>query len=601
MKEIQNLKYFFSAILILILITSCGGGGSLPESRPATSVEGVAFDAAIVNGLVTVYDYSTGNKGTKFNSGSTDEFGNFSVDLAIANQPLLLEIKGGQYEEEASGTLVALNSEQKLSTVINYNANASKQVTISYYTHLATGLAEFLINTGVEVTTAIEQANRSVSRMTGVSITDTIPQNITLGTASDTELTNSYRYGFLTAAISEWTKWVSEQNAEDVVHTLYNSIQFAQLTYEDIRIDGRLDGLGADGALLMGVVPVRAEHYTNEIPQRLLRLANSDLNKSALTAEDLLVVASNYNSALLDLNLFANAPEIPRLNLSPVIGTLSLADVETVSGIIEQFGATVTDQAGIAKIDITVDDAVHTSISDFSNPFVNIDSTTLEDGLHEFGLIATNVIGLTSSISKKIIIDNTPPVVSDIWPLSGQAFNSDFEVTAKISDAQGIAKIEINFSEKYIKNPTLQETGRITQPFVVSAMEDGAYTLNVLATDFAGNLGSANEATVYIDQTRPELIIADTYEAYSEGCIATINSATDATSEFSVKVEIETQIKEVNWEAPVNMVMGSGDSNVSFIARDRAGNEHRVDRCIRKTVDANGASCNPAPNDACGL
>ncbi len=598
MKEIQNLKYLFSAILILIM--SCGGGGSLPESRPATSIKGVAFDAAIVNGLVTVYDYSTGNKGTKFNSGSTDEFGNFSVDLAIANQPLLLEIKGGQYEEEASGTLVALNSEQKLSTVINYKANSSKQVTISYYTHLATGLTEFLINTGVDVTAAIEQANTSISNMTGVSITDTIPQNITLGTASDTELTDSYRYGFLTAAVSEWTKWVSEQNAENVVHTLYNSIQFAQLTYEDVRIDGRLDGIGANGALFMGEVAVNAEHYINEIPQRLLRLANSDLNRSALTSEDLLVVAADYNSSLFDLELFASAPDLPRLNLSPVIGTLSLADAETVSGVIEQFGADVTDQTGIAQIDITIDGVVHASVPDFSNPFINIDSTVLDDGPHQFGLIATNVLGISLSVSKEIIIDNTPPVVSEVWPLSGQAFNSDFEVTANISDTQGIATVEINFSEEYIKNPVIQETGQITQPFVVSAMEDGAYTLNVVATDFAGNLGSANETMVYIDQTRPELVIADTYEAYSEGCTATIHSATDTTSGLvSLKVEIETEIKEVNWEAPVNMVMGLGDSNVSFIARDRAGNEHRVDRCIRKTAES--ASCETAPNDACGL
>jgi len=103
MSTIQNLKCFFSAVLAVIFITSCGGGGNLPESRPITSISGVAFDGAITNGLVTVYDYSSGSKGAKLASVNTDEFGKYALDLAIANRAVLLEVTGGQYVEEASG------------------------------------------------------------------------------------------------------------------------------------------------------------------------------------------------------------------------------------------------------------------------------------------------------------------------------------------------------------------------------------------------------------------------------------------------------------------------------------------------------------------
>lgn len=52
---------------------------------------------------------------------------------------------------------------------------------------------------------------------------------------------DQHLYGFATASISQLTKWISEQNNDDV-HKEYSSIKFAAAAYQDIASDGQLDG-----------------------------------------------------------------------------------------------------------------------------------------------------------------------------------------------------------------------------------------------------------------------------------------------------------------------------------------------------------------------
>ncbi|VAW85302.1 hypothetical protein MNBD_GAMMA16-134 [hydrothermal vent metagenome] len=580
MSTIQNLKCFFSAVLAVIFITSCGGGGNLPESRPITSISGVAFDGAITNGLVTVYDYSSGSKGAKLASVNTDEFGKYALDLAIANRAVLLEVTGGQYVEEASGTLVALNPNQKLSTVINYTADSSNQVTISYYTHLAAGLSEFLIGTGVEVSTAINQANVLVNTMTGVSITDTIPQDITLGNPSDTELTDAYRYGFLTAALSEWTKGVSGQNNEEI-HSLHNSIQFAQLAYDDVRIDGRLDGQGTNGALSMGVVTISADHYRNEIPLSLLRLANSNYNNSGLTPALLLDVAATYNSSSLALDIFAGAPATPFLQLAPVIGTLSHAEAEVVTDVIV-FGADViTDQVGLATIDITLNGEVFFSVTDFSKPVVEIDSNLMEDGTYELGITTKNVIGNSASVAVNLQVKNKVAFIANIQPKPSDDgaisyVRGVFKMSAEVVDPKGLATVQ--FSNDQLGSIDVED---IAQPFVdfdSLALSDGVHNFTVSAANVEGE-SMQEEATYTVDNTVPEVTLGQPAEGVlAAGPLAIAGTATDNFVIAKFDMLFDGSAVEASREGDAitasveTQTYEEGERTLALVATDGAGN-----------------------------
>ncbi len=601
MSTIQNVKYLFVASLVFILITSCGGGGSLPESRPATSISGVAFDAAIINGLVTVYDYSSGRKGAELATVNTDEFGKYSLDLATANKPILLEVTGGRYIEEASAILVALNSDQKLSAVINYNANSSNQVTLSYYTHLATGLAEFLIETGVEISAAINQANALVSTMTGVSIIDTIPQDITLGNASDTELTDAYRYGFLTAALSEWTKWVSEQNSEEP-HTLYTSVQFAQLAYDDVRADGRLDGQSADGALSMGVIVINADHYRNEIPLNLLRLANSSYNNSGLTPALLLGVASTYNSSSLAIDIFSGAPATPFLQLAPVIGTVSHAEAEVITDVITFGTDVITDQVGLAQIDITLNGDVFFNVTDFSKPNVEIDTNLMEDGSYAFGITAKNVVGNTASAAVNLQIKNKVAFIANIQPKPSDDsavsyVRGVFKMSAEVVDPKGLAVVQ--FSNDQLGSIDVAD---IEQPFVdfdSLALSDGPHNFTVSATNVEDE-SMAQTATYTVDNTPPEATLEQPAEdVLIAGPLTMAGTATDNFVIAIVDVLFDGNAIEASRENDAitasidTLTYEEGERTLALVATDAAGNTTTASALV--TVDNTAPTVNWTP------
>jgi len=591
MSTIQNFKYLFGASLVFIFIASCGGGGSLPESRPTTSISGIAFDGAIINGLITAYDYSSGSKGTELATVNTDEFGKYSLDLAIANKPVLLEVTGGRYVEEASSIVVALNSDQKLSAVINYNAASSNQVTLSYYTHLATGLAEFLMATGVETPSAINQANALLSTMTGVSITDTIPQDITLGNVSDTELTDAYRYGFLTAALSEWTKWVSEQNNEEI-HTLYTSAQFAQLAYDDVRADGRLDGQGADGALSMGVVVISADHYRNEIPLNLLRLANSSYNNSGLTPALLLNVASTYNSSSLTIDIFAGTPPTPFLQLAPVIGTVSHAEAEVITDVITFGTDVITDQVGIAQIDITLNGDVFFNVSDFSKPNVEIDTNLMEDGSYEFGITAKNAIGNIASVAVNLQIKNKVAFIANIQPKPSDDsavsyVRGVFKMSAEVVDPKGLAVVQ--FSNDQLGAIDVAD---IEQPFVdfdSLALSDGPHNFTVSATNIEAE-SMEQTATYTVDNTAPEVTLEQPAEdILIAGSLAMAGTATDNFVISKVDVLFDGNAVEAARESDAitanidTQNYAEGERTLALVATDGAGNTTTASALI--TVD----------------
>jgi len=95
------------ALLIsLVFLTACGGGagsGSSPTSStiPIGVVSGTSFDGLIIGGTVSVYDFTTGAKGALLGQTISDGNGLYSLSLQVESRPVLVEITGGYYIEEA--------------------------------------------------------------------------------------------------------------------------------------------------------------------------------------------------------------------------------------------------------------------------------------------------------------------------------------------------------------------------------------------------------------------------------------------------------------------------------------------------------------------
>jgi hypothetical protein len=87
----------------------------MPPPVPFGSVSGTTFDALVVGGTVSVYDFTMGAKGNLLGQATSDAKGIYSVPVQAETRPILVEMTGGYYIEEAGANAqVTLSSKHKL-------------------------------------------------------------------------------------------------------------------------------------------------------------------------------------------------------------------------------------------------------------------------------------------------------------------------------------------------------------------------------------------------------------------------------------------------------------------------------------------------------
>ena len=117
-----NLQFFIILILISFL---CIGCGSSSDSDGSTStVSGVASKGPIEGGTVSAYKIVNGQKEGLLGTAISSKDGSYSIDIGSYTGPVLIEITGGTYKDEASGNDIDLtmpNPLKRLYLPININ------------------------------------------------------------------------------------------------------------------------------------------------------------------------------------------------------------------------------------------------------------------------------------------------------------------------------------------------------------------------------------------------------------------------------------------------------------------------------------------------
>lgn len=411
------MRNYIVLLIASVILSACGGGsaggGGNPSglSIPVGTVSGTTFDGLISNANLSVYDFSAGTKGALLAQAVSDTAGQYSISLKVESRPILIEVTGGSYFEEAgAGFQIALNG-KKLSALMNYTAGETIKTAVTTFTHLAAGLATYEIGKGTAVAAAIDDANGRVTAMVGFNILTTQPVQITDQINANSVLTPELKYGFLAGAISMWTY---NHGPGSFVHTPpYTSIDFAQLLYQDISADGILDGFGLVSAgaktqLAFGGTPLNADVYRLGIGLGLVQIASDKNNKTRLNGGALLNYAQTY-VASTDLIFDIAAPATiaaPEVKIATPTDGLWGRGTVTV-------GATVKSEVGISQAEILVDDVVvSAATTNTATPTVQLDTTKLTDGAHTIVVSATDLGGVKSVATSKLNIDNTPPTTT---------------------------------------------------------------------------------------------------------------------------------------------------------------------------------------------
>lgn len=421
----QTSQRLFPLLLLFAVTTymvACGPGGStkLPSERPHGSIAGHAVDATLVGSTVTVYGFANGTRGVSLGSAITDENGHYSLDIQAPSQPILIEIRGGNYVEDATATPVSLADGLVLRAITRYvSGEAIDDRMVTPLTHLAAGLAEYKIAHGVSPDQALTDATSAINGFFAIDTGATLPLDITDASNAITTLNDQALYGFYLAGLSNWSAWASNENVAP--HSTYSSIALAQILYNDIRSDGMFDGMGynvystALMPLAFGRVPIDANTYRSTFSLHMLAFANSEKNKTGLGLDTLLTSAQNIASqtgSLLNTSTpFDINSQTPDLTITPPTGEYHSGDYRFEVGIGGLLGA--------EQLSVFIDGDLNIEQLNPVNPSsIIIDSTGYADGEHTILVTATDALGNEASSSITAQFDNTAPIVSITSPTS---------------------------------------------------------------------------------------------------------------------------------------------------------------------------------------
>jgi hypothetical protein len=170
----MKIRLLFSSIVLLAMMTlfGCGGGGDTPAPAPvppadSVTISGVAALGPINGGDVKVYAIKDGkvDTSTVLGIGKTAEDGSYTITLSsVPTGPVVVEVTGGTYTDEASGT-PDLNLKLKLHAAVSSVIDGSK-IAVTPITHLAFMQVEGI---GALTPTEIDDANQQIGRFFEVS------------------------------------------------------------------------------------------------------------------------------------------------------------------------------------------------------------------------------------------------------------------------------------------------------------------------------------------------------------------------------------------------------------------------------------------------
>jgi hypothetical protein len=303
MRKFKNLKAILALTLIigsLSLLFGCGGSSS--STTPAVNggttgangmIGGTAVKGPISGGTVTAYAVSNGVMGTQLADGTTDAQGNFSMTIGSYSGPVMLQMSGGTYIDEATGLTMTM-SPGDVMTAVMPSIISGETITNIQVTPL-TSMAQAMANNmaGGMTGANIMAANTSVGTYFMVSdILHTQPMNPLVSGASGTETQDMKNYGMAIAAMSQSAKDMGMTSSSSMVTAMMNDAS-----------DGVMNGLMGTTPVMMGGMMAGSSMMTTTagtsgLATEMATFITSTLNRSGVTAANMQTLMNQLTASV---------------------------------------------------------------------------------------------------------------------------------------------------------------------------------------------------------------------------------------------------------------------------------------------------------------
>jgi hypothetical protein len=303
MQKHKKLKIMFALTLLigsLSLLFGCGGGGGSSATTPVGPggtngangmISGTAVKGPISGGNVTAYAITNGTMGMQLASGTTDNQGNFNLSIGNYAGSVMLQMSGGTYVDEATGSTVAM-APGDMMTAVMISLPTGTTVTGIQVTPL-TSMAQAMANNmaGGMTDANITAANTAIGNYFIVNdILHTQPMNPLMSGSSGTATQDMMNYGMAIAAISQSAKDMGMATSSSMVTALVNDAS-----------DGVMDGLMGSSPVMMGGMMAGSSMMTTTagtsgLATEMATFITSTLNKSGVTATDMQTLMNQLTS-----------------------------------------------------------------------------------------------------------------------------------------------------------------------------------------------------------------------------------------------------------------------------------------------------------------
>jgi hypothetical protein len=263
-----------------------GASGQILGTGPgmtSTTVSGTVFNGPTSKATVTALAVSNGMPGAQIASTTADGQGNFSMTLGNYSGPVMLQMTGGVYTDEATGTVMAMGASDVMSAAIpmvTQGANVTG-VWVTPMTSMAQARATGM--SGGMSDANIAAANTAMGNYFLVGdILHTQPMNPMLPGSATGASQDARNCGMTLAAMSQYAKGLTMTVSSAMVTAMMGDA-----------VDGLMDGKKGGSPIampmggMMGSSMMASTAGTSGLGAAMTDFMNSAANASGMTATDM--------------------------------------------------------------------------------------------------------------------------------------------------------------------------------------------------------------------------------------------------------------------------------------------------------------------------
>lgn len=267
-----------------LILTACGGGGVSVASVGSGGTgfaQGTVTKGPVGSANVFAYAVTAGQMGAQVGTTTTDANGNFNMNIGSYAGPMMLQVNGGSYTDEATGTVMPMATGDIMTALVPTVASGmtTTGIQVTPLTAMAQALAQHMAGGMTDANMAT--ANLSIGSHFSVSdILHVQPMNPLVAGSGTGATQDAQNYGMTLAAMSQYAKTLGVSTSSTIVTAMMNDAS-----------DGVFDGKSAGTSVQMGGMGggmmLPAASGTSGMGGAMTAFMNSTQNKSGVKTTDL--------------------------------------------------------------------------------------------------------------------------------------------------------------------------------------------------------------------------------------------------------------------------------------------------------------------------